>query len=269
MKLFPDFWCCVRPHSIFGIDDILIYAAVTAAATAYTQYQQADAAADNRRFQGDMSGTAHQREVADLRAAGLNPILSASGRGASTPGGATAQVPDWANVVSSALQAKQITSNVELQEAQAGAATASARELNARAEAVEADNEARVPGRKPLEAGEFAGTGLTMEQARKVIEHDRAFYEGNTAYETSLQAKVLTEISQKLGVDTAKAKLKEILSQIGVNNARVFLTTAEGRKAVVDAALSEEGMRALERSLGALGKGAGSARSIYEIFRRK
>lgn len=43
----------------------------------------------NRDFQADMSSTSHQREVEDLKAAGLNPILSANA-GSSTPGGSQA-----------------------------------------------------------------------------------------------------------------------------------------------------------------------------------
>lgn len=48
-------------------------------------------AAKNRDWQQMLSNTAHQREIADLKAAGLNPVLSAmNGNGASVGSGATA-----------------------------------------------------------------------------------------------------------------------------------------------------------------------------------
>lgn len=75
-------------------------------------------AGKNRRFQGDMSSTAHQREVADLRKAGLNPLLSATGgHGASTPPGSAAQAAH-SDLGQTAVQGMALRNNLELQRAQ-------------------------------------------------------------------------------------------------------------------------------------------------------
>lgn len=64
------------------------YAAILQNVTAQNNQWSAAQAQKQMDFQKEMSNTAHQREVADLKAAGLNPVLSARLGGASTPTGA-------------------------------------------------------------------------------------------------------------------------------------------------------------------------------------
>lgn len=76
--------------------------------------QQANAAAmaeseRNRAWQEEMSNTSHQREMADLKAAGLNPILAATG-GATTGSGGVATI-DAPQVNSAKVSAPMINLN--------------------------------------------------------------------------------------------------------------------------------------------------------------
>lgn len=82
-----------------------------------------------RRFMSDQAANAHQTEVADLRAAGLNPILSATGGSGSQAGGYQQPVtPNYSESVSSAIQLKKQRELIDAQIDSARATTENTQE---------------------------------------------------------------------------------------------------------------------------------------------
>lgn len=72
-------------------------------------------AATNRGFQERMRNTSWQAGVADMQAAGINPALAYSQGGASAPGGNMASQDDVISpAVSSAMQMKRLSADVDL-----------------------------------------------------------------------------------------------------------------------------------------------------------
>jgi len=134
-----------------------------------TSAMSAFQARKNRSFQRDMSNTSHQREVADLRAAGLNPVLSARLGGASTPPGAMGQTTPM-QLGNKTQEALLIRGQLKLQDAQIGDITSAkelkdAQTLDIKNTMVEKLNNLRAQTQQALASGQLSEAGAAKARA--------------------------------------------------------------------------------------------------------
>lgn len=155
----------VLHSSVLGGAAALGGAALSASATARASRR-------NIRFQREMATTAHQKEVKDLRLAGLNPILSGTGGpGARASGGAQQVVPDFA---ASARQAMRIAAEVKLLSQQARGAQFKA----------DIDGPAAMVGRAATEAATKIAEGAKTRKYSWGFNKDAVAFEDNRPMHT-------------------------------------------------------------------------------------
>ncbi len=129
----------------------ILSSVINAGSTIATNASNAAEAQKNRDYLTEMSNTSHQREVEDLKSAGLNPILSANSAGASTPSSPIATMQpvktdvDLGKTANSALDAKNKYNQNEVIKLQAKQAQSAIDFQNEQTRKLQIENDVQEP----------------------------------------------------------------------------------------------------------------------------
>ena len=227
-------------------------------AAAAANVASAESAARQMEFQREMSDTSYQRAVADLKAAGINPMLAAMKGGASTPGGSsyTAQMPQVHDIYTPAVESFSKTQLSSAQSAKTAAET----------EVIESTGVAQAKAN--LEKT-VADIGLTTQQTAKVIQ-DTELSAAQIATEREKPAQVRAMVDQLLATtQTELFKQLNFEQQTALLKAQIplYMAKAQLDQNQVRAEANTENMRRHIEQFGPVGRFvSGAINAVKSIF---
>lgn len=203
--------------------------------------QAADQAANQQAFQASQTGTAYQRAVADMKAAGLNPMLAYSQGGASSGTGAMAPVQNLGGSVSSAVQAASQLQGME-------AVDATIKQTTANTDNIRADTVYKA-AQTQLAAAQTTASGSSARNLDAATDNAIAATQG-----------ILADSAVKSGTQGSRIRGTEAeakISEYGVPRARALGTVWDALGAAPAAA---------KLGLDALSSSVGTARDAARVF---
>lgn len=188
----------------------------------------------NRDWQEEMSNTSIQRRMADLKAAGLNPLLavSSASSGASTPTGAQAQLKhlDFSQIINAYLAEKQ----GKVADTQAEKNIADAEKSEAEKNKIITDTEGQTLDNKIKQYERVrAGLLVRLEQeninARKLQNDLARINTERGKIEYLKEQKLLDKLDIEVKSEEDKARYLKAIADLAENDARSFENSPTGR----------------------------------------